>query len=600
MAGLGEVCGAAAPETSETAETPIAPAAAPASARSPGVPGTLARLRKAKASLNMPAHPWLAKGWRFFASPYAALPPAPKGRWPRIALILLAALTLAFVIYFTAYTWAMFDTFRSSAEDMGIMDQAIWNTLHGAVLHQTICNSISDSNCLGDISRFAIHFEPIMLPLALLYVVAPSPKSLMLLQVLVVASGAYPVYWIACRRLASPLAGLIFALAYLLYPAVQGALLFDFHAVTLTIAFLLFAIYFMLTRNNRGLVIACVLALSTKEEVPLDIIMLGLAILCLQRRWRVGLGLIGLSCAWLGMTLIVMHIFSPLGHSPTAERYSYLGDNPVQAAGYILTHPIQLLQRHLFDASAQTYLRTLLGPLAYLGILSPFTLVLGLPALLINLLSSDPSMHRGLHQYSAEIIPFMLFSAISGAALALRLARWAIPHLRPLVNRTLRALRQRLPVKRLPALTAAAQPRILRATLLLLLMALVLCCLLQQGIEPDLNDLPGTSSFSWPELTPHRALADTVVSLIPAGASVSAQDMLVAHLSHRRAIYQYPYMAAESQYVVLDTLGYIYPFTNQNAYNQSINALLTSGQFTVIFNEDGYLVLQHIPPPSSP
>ena len=59
-------------------------------------------------------------------------------------------------------------------------------------------------------------------------------------------------------------------------------------------------------------------------------------------------------------------------------------------------------------------------------------------------------------------------------------------------------------------------------------------------------------------------------------------------------------LAAESQYVVLDTLGYIYPFTNQNAYNQSINALLTSGQFTVIFNEDGYLVLQHIPPPSSP
>ena len=79
--------------------------------------------------------------------------------------------------------------------------------LHGALLHQTICNNISDSNCLGDISRFAIHFEPLMLPISLLYIVAPSPKTLMLLQALVVGCGAFPVYWIACRRLQSPLAG---------------------------------------------------------------------------------------------------------------------------------------------------------------------------------------------------------------------------------------------------------------------------------------------------------------------------------------------------------------------------------------------------------
>ena len=59
---------------------------------------------------------------------------------------------------------------------MGIMDQALWNTLHGAILHQTICNSISDTNCLGDVSRFAIHFEPIMLPLSLLYASPPHPR----------------------------------------------------------------------------------------------------------------------------------------------------------------------------------------------------------------------------------------------------------------------------------------------------------------------------------------------------------------------------------------------------------------------------------------
>src|SRR6185437_17098390 len=110
---------------------------------------------------------WLRSLWRILASPYRELPPMSRGRWPRIALALVTILALAFVVYYTAYTWSLLDTFRSNAEDMGIMDQALWNTLHGAILHQTICNTISDTNCLGDVSRFAIHFEPIMLPLSL-------------------------------------------------------------------------------------------------------------------------------------------------------------------------------------------------------------------------------------------------------------------------------------------------------------------------------------------------------------------------------------------------------------------------------------------------
>ena len=62
----------------------------------------------------------------------------------------------------------------------------------------------------------------------------------------------------------------------------------------------MFAIYFMLSRNNLGLVIACLLALSTKEEVPIDIIMLALAILVFQRRYKLGLGLIGLEHSLAG------------------------------------------------------------------------------------------------------------------------------------------------------------------------------------------------------------------------------------------------------------------------------------------------------------
>ena len=553
--------------------------------------------RRALDQVSAPAFwRWLRALGSLLMLPYRELPPAPRGRWPRLALALVTLLALSFVIYFAAYTWASFDAFLANAEDMGIMDQALWNTLHGAVLHQTICNPIGDANCLGDVSRFAIHFEPIMLPLSLLYLLAPTPKALMLVQAVVVASGAYPVFWIACRRLSSPLAGVIFAAGYLLYPALQSAVMFDFHAVALSMAFLLFAIYCALTRNNVGLVIACLLALATKEEVPLDVMMLGLAILVFQRRRKMGLGLILLSLAWLALALLVMRHFSPVGHSPTAARYDYLGDNPAQAALYLVTHPIQVLRDQMLANGGFEYLNRMLGAFSFLGLASPLTLVLCLPALTINLLSSSQSMHIGAHQYSAEIVPFMVFSAISGVAILWRASRLLQPYGSLALGR-LGYLAKRvggsvggmgLPA---PVWSGVRARRVVLAALL----TLAFMGIVVQQRMVNMGALPQVSFWAWPTATTHSELADAVVALVPAEASVSAQDTLVPHLSQRRYIYQYPYGADEAEYVVLDTKGYIYPFTDQDDYDQSVRFLLDDDSFTTIFDLDGYLVLQRAP-----
>jgi uncharacterized membrane protein len=574
---------------------------------------------KKPAGILSRAH-WLRAVGNFLSAPFSDLPPASRGRWPRIARFLLWMLVLAFIVYFTAYTWALFDAFRSNAEDMGIMDQALWNTLHGATLHQTICNNISDTNCLGDVSRFAIHFEPLMLPISLLYIVAPSPKTLMLLQATVLGSGAFPVYWIASRRLASPLAGLGFATAYLLYPALQSAELFDFHAVTLAAAFLMFALYFMLSRNNIGLIIACVLSLSTKEEIPIDIIMIALVILVFQRRWRLGFFLIGLSIAWLALSLAVMHAFSPLGHSSTVSRYSYLGSSPLQVTIDVLTHPLLLLRDQILSPNGKLNLHSLFGSVAYLPTLSPQVVVLAVPALLINLLSSDPRMQTGVHQYSAELVPFIILAAISSVVFLMSTFAAGARQLWSLASR----LRQNFASNQQPGsvmstpgwqrwkrslllhgrgkLLSLPSPQVVASRLILLLMLLAVG---RFDLRYNtLGDLPDQPNFAWPVVTPHDQLFAQVAALIPPNASVSAQDTLVPHLSHRHNIYQYPYMALQSQYVVLDLQGNIYPYapntaSGQEEYDQSVQNILLSGDFGVIFSQDGYLLLQHLYPPAS-
>src|SRR5262249_10491321 len=186
--------------------------------------------------------------------------------WIAFGLVVLAV--LAYSIYFGLFLVAKQDAFMTNGEDLGIMDQATWNLLHGSMLHQTICNSLTDTNCYGlnGINRFAIHFEPILFPVSLLYLIWSDPKALIILQVLVVASGAFPVFLLARLRLRNAWAAVPFALLYLLDPTQQFAVNFDFHAVTLTTALLLFALYFLYARKTFWFFVFVVLCLACKAQ----------------------------------------------------------------------------------------------------------------------------------------------------------------------------------------------------------------------------------------------------------------------------------------------------------------------------------------------
>jgi uncharacterized membrane protein len=514
---------------------------------------------------------------------YPDLPPPLEGRGARIAFWFMVACAAAYTIFFAVYLFATQDAWQTHAEDMGIMTQALWNTTHGALLHQTVCNTVSDTNCIGDVSRFAIHFEPIMLPIALLYAIIPSPKTLQLLQAAVVASGALPAFWLASRRLRSALAGVVFALLYLAYPPLQSAVVYDFHAVTLAAAFLMFALYFMMTRNDLGLFIACLLALATKEEIPVDVVMIAASVTLLQRRWRTGGALAGLAVGWLVIELLVMRAASPLGHSPTASRYAQFGASPVEVALTLLTHPLAVLRQYVFSSSGIYYLRTLLTPVGYIALLSPWALAMAGPALAINLLSSDPTMRSGVFQYNAEIAPFIIFAAIDAAWWLSQAGGWLA-----------RRVERFAPFRDAGGALAAwgwraarwPWPRLVMAGLTLIAFAFG-----AYGIRQH-SQTPLNVAFTWPEQTAHTRVGDQLLHLIPPGASVCAQSDLVPHVSDRRFVYLFPYKMLDADYVFLDVTGSIYPQLDRDAYAEQIQALLRDPAYHAVAATDGYLLLK--------
>jgi uncharacterized membrane protein len=494
-------------------------------------------------------------------------------------------MALLFSGFFIAYVISRQDAFLTAAEDMGNMDQAVWSIIHGQILHQTICNVVSDTNCYSaaGFSRFAIHFEPMLFPVSLTYLIWSGPKTLLVLQTLVVASGAFPAFWLARLRLRNELAAVAIALVYLLYPAQQQATIFEFHAVTFTASLLLFTLYFMYTRQTVWLFIFAILSMACKEEIPLVIAFFGLWSIIFQQRWRSGLVLVLLAICWIGLIFWAYRQFSPTGHPLLASRYAYLGNGPIEILRNILLHPKSLLYQHVFERSHRLYVRILLAPVGYLPLLAPWILVLALPSIAINLFSSDPNQYLGVFHYSAEIVPILIFATIEAFVVIIWVCQLLVKRLP-----TQKEHGRRQPGEQ-TQVSSHRLDRWVRPLMLIILSGFVLFTVVREDIP--YGALPVTRGFTWPRITYHERLAQHFLNMIPNSASVSAQSSLVPHLSERKSIYLFPYQDDSADYIFLDTTSVVYPLGSLSYINQ-VKQVVLGGNYGVVAAQDGYLLLK--------
>src|SRR5260221_3389457 len=94
-----------------------------------------------------------------------------------------------------------------------------------------------------------------------------------------VSAGALPVFWLARKHLQSNRAAAHFAFAYLLYPATQFNAFTKaagFHSVSLAVALILFAIWFLDEDRLMPFAVFALLAASTREEIPVAVGCLGI------------------------------------------------------------------------------------------------------------------------------------------------------------------------------------------------------------------------------------------------------------------------------------------------------------------------------------
>ncbi|MCL6646801.1 MAG: DUF2079 domain-containing protein [Chloroflexi bacterium] len=464
-----------------------------------------------------------------------------RAHW--LPTLILMLLVLAFSGFFAALSVHRHLTFGTAGNDLGNLDQAVWNTSQGRWFEST--------NWRGGTNRLGAHVEPVLLLLALSYRVASTPLTLLVLQAVVVGLGAVPLFWLARRCLGSDWAALPFALAYLLLPALQAAVLYEFHPLTLTAAFWALAVAGLLERQNVLFVLGTLLAVSCKEDMPLVAIALGLYALLVQRRWWLGGLTIGLAAGWFVVAnFVVIPHFNPGGASPYLPRYRELGSSIPEILLTLATQPWRAWPL-LADGDPLGYLLALLLPVAFLALLAPEVLILGLPPLAENLLSNSPLQKLPeVNHYPAPIVPFVVAAAIVGTA---RLAQWS-------------GQGQRL--------VAAASLLVLVATL---------------GYSRARGFTPLAWDFEVKPMHPHYAVAQRVIAAVPPEASVSATPQLNPHLTQRRQVVVYP-RGLDFEVVVLDTWPLNVPLVVEDQL-RTLRQLLAR-DYGLVAAEDGIFLLQ--------
>ncbi len=329
-----------------------------------------------------------------------------------IAWGLLILIMVVYTLDMSHQAILRYDTFKATAFDLGNMDQVLWNTIHGRLFQFT--NQAID--WYGPPTRLAVHFEPIILLLSLLYVFHADPRILLVFQTLALVSGALPVFLLTRKYLPElPILAALMATAYLLSPALLGLNIFDFHPLALATPLLLYAVLALTYKRYVWFLVACVLAAACKEDVPLTIALFGILVIWKYKLPRLGIVLIVGGTLWslLAFKVIIPHFYPGAQANNFWYRYEALGSSPGAAIVNALTHP-WLLFTTFITLNRLYYLAGLVRSVGFLPLLAPEWLLPAIPALAENLLSTDPNLFSGVFHYNAAIIPFVMLAAIHG------------------------------------------------------------------------------------------------------------------------------------------------------------------------------------------
>ena len=352
-----------------------------------------------------------AGAWAWFA-PRLRRPAAPDRSRAR-AVVLLAAAAAAFAVTFIYLGNKKFDAFWAPAVDLGIQHQVFWAGGRGGFLYQTVLFAQPHLNHVALANQ-------LLSPLSLLF---PSARTLIVLQVLALASAAVPAYLVSRRHTASRYLALAFALSPLLFASVHWVALYDFHPRVFAPALVLWAFWALEAGRPRLGLLCFFFTALLLEELALYTCAAGLFIILGLKQVRWGLLVAAFSFVYfLAATYVVypqLMDVTDLASNPILHTFGVAG-SPVDLLKYAARHPAFFLERAANPARA-AYLLHMLTPWAFLPAAAGWGWLAYVTPATYALFSRVRSHYAIQYQYVMPLVPFLVYFAVRAWG---RVERW--------------------------------------------------------------------------------------------------------------------------------------------------------------------------------
>jgi uncharacterized membrane protein len=381
--------------------------------------------------------------------------------------------------------------YATFAFDLGTYDQGVWLLSRFKYPFVTV----------RGLNLFGHHMNPILLLVAPFYWLGGGGGTLLVIQVLVQASGAFAIYLLARDRLADRWLAVTLGAVLLLNPTYQYLTWEFFHPDALAISPFLFAYWAAQAKRWRWFTLSAILAVACKEDVALPMAVMGFVIWVREDR---GKGLLTAAAA-LGWWLLSTRLLQPAllgGLKPFYDAFfGDFGATAGEAAVNVVRHPGRVLEVAT-RADRISYYIMMLAPLALLPLLAPLTFLMAVPMLAVNALTTFPYAREIRYHYAALVLVGLILATVEAIA---RLGR----------NQGYRRF------------------------LVGLLAASAFATTVAWGPSPISTQF---RSGLWP-LEPRDARHEAkkeAIAMLPKDVSVSAIYFLLPHVAHREKVYDFP------------------------------------------------------------
>lgn len=299
---------------------------------------------------------------------------------PGLVLGTVVAGFAAQATYMAVFALWSHQRFHTYGYDLGQYDSIFTNTLHGNWLAIPALGWEENwSELVNNHADLGVFY---MLPF---YALHPRAETLLVMQAVVVASAAIPIYLFAKNRLPTGWAFLL-AVGWLGYPPLHGAQLYDVHMQPFGMAFTVWAVAMVDRKKWVGYWVFFAMAIMCREDVSIGLTMLGALMVLSGARVKTGLA----SMVVAGLYFLTLRFFI-MKNTGFAEIFKDLYPTGEKGFGAVIKTLISnpgFVTKSLMTWEKFRYVAQLFAPLAFLPLRRPSLWLVFVPAFILTLLST--------------------------------------------------------------------------------------------------------------------------------------------------------------------------------------------------------------------